>query len=46
MPVLTTTAMTFRMTVAFNFMLGSSSFSKCQVSRAKINSAMTSFIKH
>src|SRR5215469_10014666 len=29
MPVLTTTAMTFRMTVAFNFMLGSSPLSKC-----------------
>ena len=31
MPVLTTTAMTFRMTDAFNFMLGSSPLSKCLV---------------
>ena len=34
MPVLTTTAMTFRMTVAFNFMLASSPLSKCRVNGA------------
>jgi len=36
MPVLTTTAMTFRMTVAFNFMLASPPLSKRQVCPASL----------